>query len=64
VSAPQGKDWARVIAELAGVLVLAAPLMPDARTRWWMAMRACQNIAHGVGRLALRAENRYRREVG
>ena len=57
------RDWAELLVRGLVLAVMLAPLVPDKRTRWWLAMRACQETARRFGTLAIAAENRYRQEV-
>ena len=57
-----GRDWGKLIIEAATVAVIVAPFMPEARVRWWCAMRLAQGAATRLGMLAIAAENRYRAE--
>lgn len=49
--------------KLAVVLVVLAPVMPDAAVWWYVGMRTCQGAARRFGLAAIAAENRYRRAV-
>lgn len=57
------RDWVEAVVKLAAVAVMLVPLLPDARTRWWCAMRLSQNAARHFGLLAIAAESKYREEV-
>lgn len=59
----QRRDWAELLVRLATLILILAPFWPDARTRWWLAMRACQESARRLGTLAIVAEIRYRQET-
>lgn len=49
--------------KLAVIAFMVYPLLPDARTRWYLAMRGCQEAARRFGTLAIVAENHYRQEI-
>lgn len=49
--------------KILAVLAICAPLLPDARVMWWMASRACQNVARHIGLLGLVAEQHYRKAI-
>ena len=57
------REWLELLVRGVVVAVMLAPLIPDSRTRWYLAMRACQETARRVGQLALVAENHYRQEI-
>lgn len=57
------RDWVELLIRSAPAILFLAMMMPDARTRWWLAMRLCQESARRIGTLAIAAENHYRKEI-
>lgn len=55
--------WSDVLVNAVALGIMLGPLLPDARTRWYLVMRACQHTARRAGELAITAENRYRKAL-